>query len=188
MFVFENFVKNGGLQGVVSRRKSSNKLDEAIEVFFLFLWIVADVDVISGSETFEVAVDEVGIVDELGLEFEKFVVLGEEKIEMDGVRPKASGVLVPQVFNDPFWQIRNVGVNHLAEPMAKPVFVVAGRIQLPDAMRLHTRNRVVVEGTLEKRIVGNDLGVNFGRVGGFATFDPFGMIEVNVQLILDVFE
>ena len=52
LFHFEDFVENRCLEGVVSWGKSTNKLEQAIEVFFLFFWVVADVDVIRRSQTF----------------------------------------------------------------------------------------------------------------------------------------
>ena len=182
----EDFVQDGGLECIVSRRKPTDKLKQAIEVLFLFLRVVPDVDVVGRSETFEVGVDKMGVVEEFGFEFQKFVVLGKQEIVMNCVRSETAGVFVAKVFDDPFCKVGYVRAKYTSKPVTKPGLIVTRWIELPDTAVLDVGHGIVAKGTFEKGVVGNDFGVDFDGMRRFPAFDPFGMIEVNVQLILDV--
>ena len=60
--------------------KTADKLQQAIEVFFLFFRVVANVDVIIGCKSLQVGIDEVGIIEEARIELMEILVDSKRRI------------------------------------------------------------------------------------------------------------
>ena len=105
---FEDFMENRRFEGVVGRRKTANKHKKAVQVLLFFLRIVADVDVIRRGEAFEVEVDEIIVIQQLGLQLQQLLVLGFQKLVVNGERTETSRMAIAKIFDDPLWQIIDV--------------------------------------------------------------------------------
>ena len=94
---------------------------DAVEVLFLFLEVVSDVHVVGGSELGEVDVDEVRVVDQFGLQLEKFVELGLGHVSVNAMGPESPAQLGLQVLGHEGGQVWNVGPLETAEEVPEPI-------------------------------------------------------------------
>ena len=127
-----------------------------------------------------------GVIQELGFEFQQRLVLRFEKFVVNGVRSKASGVAISQVLDDPLGEVGNIRTLQPPQPMAKPMFIVTGGVQLPDTVVFNPGYGIVVQSSTQEGLVGNVIRIHPARMRWLPPFHPLGMVEIQIQLILDV--
>ena len=156
---------------------------DAVEVLFLFLEVVSDVHVVGGSELGEVDVDEVRVVDQFGLQLEKFVELGLGHVSVNAMGTESPAELCLEILGHEGGQVWNVGPLETAEEVPEPIRIEVIVIQcLQSAIRDSLYVFVLTEGLVEKVVVTDGVRVELGRMGGLFPLDQPAVVEVGALI------
>ena len=147
----------------------------------------SDAHAVGGSELGEVGVDEVRVVDQFGLQLEKFVELGLGHVSVNAMGTESPAELGLQVLGHEGGQVWNAGPLETAEEVPEPIRIEVIVIQcLQSAIRDSLYAFVLTEGLVEKVVVTDGIRVELGRVGGLSSFDQPAVVEVGSQFVLEV--
>ena len=161
--------------------RGSEPLDEnveTVEVLFLLLQIEGHVGVVGRRELEEINVDEIGIVDQVGLQLQQLVKLGFRHVAMDAMGAKAATVLGLQVLDHKGRQSGNVGSLEATQEMSQPRLVQLHSIQIEQtSVSYSLQVAVLAKGSLQESVEADEVGIESGRMLGFLPFDDTAVVK-----------
>ena len=96
----QQVVQGVGLERVVRGGQALGELMHPVEVLSPFGEIKACIDIRAGRQLGEIGVNEIAVVDELGIDLQQLIHLRYRQVAMNPMTTKSTAVFIAQVLND----------------------------------------------------------------------------------------